>query len=134
MCCHSMDKILELKSNKKSTRLCCHIKPRQGQVFRVASGICVNVTVKRKTFAISNHAASQSGPVKNRYSVFWSCVLPMSVWSKQMLSNIWISFAMCLQLNLLDINRFHGSDIHIKPGSVHLWLMCYPSWISFQAC
>lgn len=50
----------ELKSSKKSPRLSSHTEPRQGQVFKVTTGMCINVTVKRKTFAISNFSARPS--------------------------------------------------------------------------
>lgn len=57
----------------------------------------------------------------------------MLVWPKQILSNVWISFAVSLQLNLLDLNRFYGSDIHTQGRSqdryIFVWLMGTPSWI-----
>lgn len=62
-----------------------------------------NVTVQKKIFVVSNHVAPQSGPVKSRYLIYRSRVLP-NVSVAQ--ADVWVSFAMCIQFNFLDLKDF----------------------------
>lgn len=68
-------------------------------------------TVREKTFIILNHAASQPGPAKNRYLICGSCVLPYVSVAQ---IDVRVSFAMCVQLNFLDLKRFYSSDIYTR--------------------
>lgn len=58
------------------------------------------------------------------------------VWPRQILSKVWFSFTMGLQLNLLDLNRFYGSDIsEIKARSnTSLFGWCALPDGFFKAC
>lgn len=125
---------LRVKLKQKVNRLCFHTEPRQGQLFRLASGMCINVTVKIKIFGISNPAASQSGPVKNWYSIFWSRVLlyvsvPQTDTFKCL---VFICSGLTIEpVGFKQILWWWYTYTRSKPGSIHVCLVDGYSQLDF---
>lgn len=91
----------------------------------------INITIRRKTFSISNHAASQPGPVKKRYSKFWSCLLPYVRCSPNMYFQMdadFICYMFTTEFRLKQTLWYWYTYTRPRAGSIHLCLMCSLRW------